>query len=227
MAEQDRNDENIIDDEEEKVFEEHKKDFEWFQITFGLEGEDEDLLEKESDDFQSDLESQTEPGAEGINAQEARELDSKDKLVINYEDVYSTKQQKKRDKKVTDLLGEYVDNYKNKNINVRVYKEEVYHLIYHLIEFGIIGLFCLTLFAVIKIDEITVEGVVALITVYVSILSIFTGLFKIIMNYIFPKNEEKYITRIVEIIQKNDLENKREHIKASASKKAEDQNINE
>jgi hypothetical protein len=39
------------------------------------------------------------------------------------------------------------------------------------------------------------------------------GMLKIIVRYIFPENEEQYITKIVEDIQKNDLKNKRENIK--------------
>lgn len=36
---------------------------------------------------------------------------------------------------------------------------------------------------------------------------------KIITKYVFPVNDEEYITRIVEIIQNNDLENKKENIR--------------
>lgn len=48
--------------------------------------------------------------------------------------------------------------------------------------------------------------------------------------YVFPEKEEEYITRIVEIIQRNDLDNKRENIKAQTSVVREDEtntNINQ
>ena len=38
-------------------------------------------------------------------------------------------------------------------------------------------------------------------------------LLQTITKYIFPENEEEYITRIVEMIQNNDLENKKENIR--------------
>ena len=41
------------------------------------------------------------------------------------------------------------------------------------------------------------------------------GILKIITKYVFSDKDEEYITKIVEIIQNNDLENKKENIKTS------------
>ena len=51
-----------------------------------------------------------------------------------------------------------------------------------------------------------------LISVCITFLTLIVSILKIITKYVFPKKEEEYITRIVEIIQNNDLENKKENI---------------
>ena len=54
-------------------------------------------------------------------------------------------------------------------------------------------------------------------TACVSFISLIIGLLTIITKYFFPENDEQYITAIVEAIQKNDLENKRENAKHEQS----------
>lgn len=49
------------------------------------------------------------------------------------------------------------------------------------------------------------------------------GILTIIAKYVFPEKEEEYITRIVEIIQNNDLENKKENIAAQLKSSREKQ----
>ena len=56
-------------------------------------------------------------------------------------------------------------------------------------------------------------NVVQIISVCVTFLGLIIGLLQTITKYIFPENEEEYITRIVEMIQNNDLENKKENIR--------------
>ena len=62
-------------------------------------------------------------------------------------------------------------------------------------------------------EAVSVEMVVSLITVCVSYLTLVFGLLTIITKYVFPEKEEEYITAIVKLIQKNDLENKRENMR--------------
>lgn len=52
-----------------------------------------------------------------------------------------------------------------------------------------------------------------IITASVSFISLVIGLLTIITKYFFPENDEQYITKIVETIQQNDLENKKENAK--------------
>ena len=60
----------------------------------------------------------------------------------------------------------------------------------------------------------TYIDIAALISSYLAIIGLIVGILKIIAEYVFPKDDEKYITEIVKAIQDNDLKNKQENIKA-------------
>ena len=62
-------------------------------------------------------------------------------------------------------------------------------------------------------NELQISNLVAFVTACISFVSLIIGLLTIITKYFFPENDEQYITQIVESIQKNDLENKRENAK--------------
>lgn len=178
----------------------------------------------------------------------------------SFQDKYATEQQNLRDKQITDLLYEYVRNYKGKTNSNRKYKKVIFG-----VTMGIVILYSLLVFALFvtglvmtwvdsdgenteyieviehengteveageaesetsieEVEEIetekkeqeavSVEMVVSLITVCVSYLTLVFGLLTIITKYVFPEKEEEYITAIVKLIQKNDLENKRENMR--------------
>lgn len=72
---------------------------------------------------------------------------------------------------------------------------------------------------VLNVDsELDIQDVVAFITACISFISLIIGLLTIITKYFFPENDEQYITTIVESIQKNDLENKRENARYKEDK---------
>lgn len=72
---------------------------------------------------------------------------------------------------------------------------------------------------VLNVDsELDIQDVVAFITACISFISLIIGLLTIITKYFFPENDEQYITTIVESIQKNDLENKRENARYKKDK---------
>ncbi|MBO5088914.1 MAG: hypothetical protein J6C01_09585 [Lachnospiraceae bacterium] len=142
-----------------------------------------------------------------------KKVNSDDEMNDAYVDSFTTKEQRLRDKKVTELLELYVSGYKYKNNSNKWYK-------------GILlGVSCLILLAfsivfmvlMFKMDfdnDVKVASVVQLISICVTFLTLIVGILTIITKYVFPENEEEYITRIVEIIQNNDLENKKENIRA-------------
>lgn len=140
-----------------------------------------------------------------------------------YIDTYMTKQQRLRDKKVTELLNHYVRGYKYKIQSNKWYK-------------GILlGCSCVILlafssvfiFLILKMDFTNQNGSFAslaeVISVCITFLSLIIGILTVIAKYVFPEHEEEYITRIVEIIQNNDLENKKENIMAQRKRVQEKQ----
>lgn len=128
-------------------------------------------------------------------------------------DPYTTNEQRIRDQEITSLLQEYVNYYRFKTASNGWIKKILF----------IICIFILCLFALSLLTLIwkyscskqasSTEDVVQLITVSITFITLVFEILKIITQYIFPSNDEEYITRIVELIQNNDLENKRENIK--------------
>lgn len=130
-----------------------------------------------------------------------------------YEDKYITKEQNNRDKEITKLLRAYVTTYENKvKISSRYQKFILYPCIAIICIFAVMLLwfsYCILT----RKTGIKITDLVAFITACISFISLIIGLLTIITKYFFPENGEQYITQIVETIQKNDLENKRENAK--------------
>lgn len=129
-----------------------------------------------------------------------------------YIDEYTTREQRLRDRKITELLSQYVDAYTYKNKSNKWYKGVMFGTcLLILISFCIV--FIILMFKGIGYgDKVSTKGIVQLISVCVTFLTLIVSILKTITKYVFPKKEEEYITRIVEIIQNNDLENKKENI---------------
>jgi succinate dehydrogenase hydrophobic anchor subunit len=62
------------------------------------------------------------------------------------------------------------------------------------------------------------NDVIALVTACATLIGAIIGILKIITEYVFPREDEKYVTGIVESIQKNDLENKKTNMGAGMLK---------
>ena len=119
-----------------------------------------------------------------------------------YKDPFITPEQKKRDEQITTLLTAYVDSYEKK-VNSSIW----YRVIILVVCIGVVIAFACAL------NELQISNLVAFVTACISFVSLIIGLLTIITKYFFPENDEQYITQIVESIQKNDLENKRENAK--------------
>lgn len=142
-----------------------------------------------------------------------RETKNASDLESGYRDLYVTQEQKKRDKQITELLTQYVQCYKNKAKQTRFYRRLI--IIPSIVI--IVAFAAVLIYFACKIANfgtaLDVSNLAAFITSCVSFVSLVIGLLKIITKYFFPENDEQYITTIVESIQKNDLENKRENAK--------------
>ena len=138
-----------------------------------------------------------------------------DDETLGYQDPFVTQQQMDRDRLVTELLAEYVVFYGRKVRHSTVCR--------YMILIPCIAIVCvfsgvLVSFAVQMLGSraqmpVSASDLAAFITACVSFISLIIGLLTIITKYFFPENDEQYITTIVESIQKNDLENKRENEK--------------
>lgn len=141
-----------------------------------------------------------------------------EEMATPYEDSFTTEEQRKRDKKVTELLEGYVDNYKNRINSNKNYKMAItITCLCILLIFSIAFVYVMVNVGQSKIRG-SIGGVIELISVCVTFLALIVSILKIITQYVFPKHEEEYITRIVELIQKNDLENKKENIKVQSKR---------
>ena len=115
---------------------------------------------------------------------------------LDYKDPFVTLQQKKRDQKITYLI--------------------LAPCVLIILGFAVLlGYFALRI--VHATAPLEMGDLVAFVTACISFISLIIGLLTIITKYFFPENDEQYITAIVEAIQKNDLENKRENAKHEQS----------
>ena len=138
---------------------------------------------------------------------------SSNEMELNYNDRYLTLEQKERDHKVSELLEYYVDSYKHKVDSSKGYRLALF-VICMLIISSFAASFLVIVFKLISNDFIwKVETLIGFMTASLSFAGLIIGLLTIITKYFFPENDEQYITKIVELIQKNDLENKRENAK--------------
>lgn len=137
----------------------------------------------------------------------------KDEKALGFQDLFVTEEQKKRDAEITKLLAEYVGFYKKKVRHSTICR---YIILIPCMLIVSSFAFILVFFALKIINSqsnVQPTGVAAFITACISFISLIIGLLTIITKYFFPENDEQYITNIVESIQKNDLENKRENAK--------------
>ena len=130
-----------------------------------------------------------------------------------YHDIYVTSEQAERDKQITLLLKEYVKSYKHKVAHTTLCR---YLILLPCLAIVVAFAFALCIISsrVLKTDfPVALSDLAAFVTACISFVSLIITLLTIVTKYFFPENDEQYITKIVESIQQNDLENKRENAK--------------
>ena len=139
-------------------------------------------------------------------------IDNARQLSNAYDDNFVTEEQKHRDEQITNLLKYYVEAYKEKQKSNKRYKNIILGICaFIILAFSV--LFILLLVEVSgEINTIKTNNIIALVSVCITYLTLVIGILKIITKYVFPQKEEEYITRIVELIQRNDLKNKKANI---------------
>ncbi|MCU6698529.1 hypothetical protein [Laedolimicola ammoniilytica] len=151
-----------------------------------------------------------------------QEVNNDQEMGREYIDEYTTKQQRLRDEKITELLTHYVEAYQFKIKSNKWYKGILLGIcILILLTFCIVFVILMFRICITK-NEMSAGNVAKLISVCVTFLTLIVGIMTIITKYVFPENEEEYITRIVEIIQNNDLEHKKENIRVKSMVQSEE-----
>lgn len=140
-------------------------------------------------------------------------IDNFVKSDIDFRDSYQTKEQKNRDTEITKLLRKYVESYSEKVETQKIGRKVLIILCSSIIFLFSIVFLILVLYFSFTFTLVNIENIIGLISVCITFLGSILGLFQIITKYCFPEKDEEYITKIVEAIQKNDLENKKENIK--------------
>ncbi len=125
-----------------------------------------------------------------------------------------TEEQLNRDKQITKLLRHYVDFYKDKIETNKKYKNFLFWICMVILLCFSLIFGCVVAYAVVlsNNDNMFINNVYNVISVSVTFITLIIGILTIITKYVFPQDDEKYITQIVELIQTNDLENKKENI---------------
>ncbi len=130
---------------------------------------------------------------------------------LGYRDPFVTKEQKKRDEYITELLKLYVSSYNNKVESSKKYRAAILCVCLLIVVIFAIALVVVSIKVIGNGNNVRIQGLIAFISACVSFVSSIIGLLTIITKYFFPKDDEKYITTIVESIQRNDLKNKKEN----------------
>ena len=105
-----------------------------------------------------------------------------------YVDTYATRQQKSRDRKITELLSTYVEVYNYKSKSNKWYKGILFFICV-----GILVAFCISFIVFIcNVDfngqANSVPNVIQLISVCITFLGLIVGLLQTITKYVFPEN---------------------------------------
>lgn len=128
-----------------------------------------------------------------------------------------TAQQRLRDAQVTELLTQYVNAYRNK-IGKRTIQRWMIMGSCFLIVVAILFCCVFSTIVLLRKEQIELTALATLITAYISGFSGVGYIFKTVVQYLFPKDEEQYITQIVKLIQEHDLQNKKLNLEIEMEK---------
>ena len=144
----------------------------------------------------------------------------KDQYVINEFKDYLTDSQRKRDNQISCLLEQFVSNYKNKVEGNKDFRKILFY--FSLIFVSVFATGMIVSLIILSCNSFDVAGIVSFVSACTALIAVPIGILKIVVTYIFPSAEERYIADIVQLIQNNDLENKKINIKALSEENTND-----
>ncbi|WP_314965488.1 hypothetical protein [Oribacterium sinus] len=156
---------------------------------------------------------------ENISTDDLKYIGDDEELKENpFYDKFSTAEQKERDKYITTLLESYVVNYQNKTKKNKEYKDTLFNGFLTWTKISLIAFFVCVIYFLCNLRNLdSKEYILKILPICITFITLIIGTLKIIVKYVFPEKEEEYITKIVEIIQNNDLEHKKENIRCNQS----------
>lgn len=125
-------------------------------------------------------------------------------LYKNIEEIYG-RSMSDHSKKYTELLSTYIDNAEKSNKQKRRFKEAFFW-----ISFGILFSSCVSFLLlnisvfIFGVDSSKTENIVALIASWVSLLTIYIAIPKLITDYLFNKEEDDNMMNLIMSIQNHD-----------------------
>lgn len=145
-------------------------------------------------------------------------LISDDQLTDNY----MSEHEKLHSQSITNILRDYEYSYRNKVNFQRTYRKVLFWgCSILIILFAIVSIWSLY-YGVVHASALKIEGVATIIATVISLIVSILKLVHIITKYCFPEKNDEYILKIVDSIQKNDLERAKEHYRQQSTSKKED-----
>jgi len=151
-----------------------------------------------------------EPSSKGKNARQ--------QIQVTHIPDNLTDEQFERDKQTTKLYEQFVKSHRNKQKFIRSSKKLILYFCLGWVTALIIACVVFPIY-VLSRPVISQYDIISLISTIVPLIGAILGTLNIVTKYVFPKSEERYITKLVRLIHKNDLKNKRVNIKAEKTAK--------
>lgn len=134
-------------------------------------------------------------------------LTSDDQLTDNY----MSEHEKRHSQSITNILRDYEYSYRNKVNFQKTYRKILFWgCSILIILFAAVSVWSLH-YGVVQASVLKLEGVATIIAAVISLIVSILKLVHTITKYCFPEKDDEYILKIVDSIQKNDLERAKEY----------------
>ncbi len=124
-------------------------------------------------------------------------------------DSYYDEHLRRHSQSISNILRDYEFSYRNKVAFQIIYRKILFWGCSLLISAFTSAVICLLRYGVIQANMLKLESTAAIIASLVSLIVSILQLVHTITKYCFPEKDDEYILKIVDSIQKNDLERSR------------------
>ena len=139
-------------------------------------------------------------------------------------DNYYPEEQVARDRAITEILRSYGESYRNKIKFQNEHREMLIDLCTAVVTVFVLALLLIFICVMPQIGSINLEGVAALVTASLALVTSIISVTHIITKFCFPENDDEYIVDIVNSILNNTLETKKEENRSAEARNNPNQN---